>query len=104
MALQKIGSLLSTARHQALRLNGNAITGDVSSSVLLWDNGTKDNMTGQPESKPIMQVPNVNASQLMKLTLTYNDATSEFTLTIMNYFGGTTNETLFLPGMGRFQL
>ncbi len=79
--------------------NGNAITGDISSSVLLWDNGTKDNMTGQPESKPIMQVPNVNASQLMKLTLTYNDATSEFTLTIMNTSGGTTNETPFSPGV-----
>lgn len=79
--------------------NGNAITGDVSSSVLLWDNGTKDNMTGQPESKPIMQVPNVNASQLMKLNLAFNDATSEFTLTIMNTSGGTANETPFSPGV-----
>ncbi len=51
--------------------NGNAITGDVSSSVRLWDNGTKDDITGQAESKPIMQVPNVNASQLMKLNLAY---------------------------------
>jgi hypothetical protein len=83
MALQKIGSLPLNSQASSSSNNGNAITGDVSSSVLLWDNGTKDNMTGQPESKPIMQVPNVNASQLMKLTLTYNDATSEFTLTIM---------------------
>lgn len=79
--------------------NGNAITGDVSSSVLLWDNGTKDNMTGQAESKPIMQVPNVNASQLMKLNLAYNDVTSEFTLTVTNTSGGTANETPFSPGV-----
>ncbi|PKF75317.1 spondin domain-containing protein [Chryseobacterium sp. PMSZPI] len=79
--------------------NGNAITGDVSSSVLLWDNGTKDNMTGQAESKPIMQVPNVNASQLMKLSLAYDDVKSEFTLTITNTSGGSANETPFSPGV-----
>lgn len=79
--------------------NGTAVTGDVSSSVLLWDNGTKDNMTGQAESKPIMQVPNVTASQLMKLTLAYNDVTSEFTLTITNTSGGTANQTPFSPGV-----
>ena len=79
--------------------NGNAITGDVSSSVLLWDNGTKDNTTGQAESKPVMQVPNVNASQLMKLNLAYNDVTSEFTLTITNTSAGTANETPFSPGV-----
>lgn len=79
--------------------NGNAITGDVSSSVRLWDNGTKDDTTGQVESKPIMQVPNVNASQLMKLSLAYNDVTSEFTLTITNTSGGTANETPFSPGV-----
>ncbi|MDN3695424.1 spondin domain-containing protein [Chryseobacterium tructae] len=79
--------------------NGKAITGDVSSSVLLWDNGTKDNMTGQTESKPIMQVPNVNASQLMKLNLAYDEMSSEFTLTITNTSGGTANETPFSPGV-----
>ncbi|AZA81496.1 hypothetical protein C1637_02680 [Chryseobacterium lactis] len=79
--------------------SGNAITGDVSSSVLLWDNGTKDNVTGQPESKTIMQVPNVNASQLMKLNLAYNDVSSEFTLTITNTSGGTANQTPFSPGV-----
>ncbi|BAP29458.1 putative secreted protein [Chryseobacterium sp. StRB126] len=78
--------------------SGKAITGDVSSSVLLWDNGTKDN-TGQPESKPITQVPNVNAPQLMKLNLDYNEMTSEFTLTITNTSGGTANETPFSPGV-----
>lgn len=79
--------------------NGKAITGDVSSSVLLWDNGTKDNMTGQKESKPITQVPNVIASQLMKLNLDYNSETSEFTLTITNTSGGTVHETPFSPGV-----
>lgn len=79
--------------------NGKAITGDVSSSVLLWDNGTKDNVTGQTESKPITQVPNINASQLMKLNLNYNEITSEFTLTITNTSGGTANETPFSPGV-----
>lgn len=78
--------------------NGKAITGDVSSSVLLWDNGTKDN-GGQAESKPITQVPNVNASQLMKLNLAFNEMTSEFTLTITNTSGGTANETPFSPGV-----
>lgn len=79
--------------------NGNAITGDVSSSVRLWDNGTKNDTTGQVESKPIMQVPNVNASQLMKLDLSYNDISSEFTLTITNTSGGTANATPFSPGV-----
>ncbi|WP_347219697.1 spondin domain-containing protein [Chryseobacterium sp.] len=79
--------------------NGTAITGDVSSNVLLWDNGTKDNITGQTESKPIAQVPNVKASDLMKLNLTYNEMTSEFTLTITNTSGGTANETPFSPGV-----
>ncbi|OCA80593.1 hypothetical protein BBH99_00390 [Chryseobacterium contaminans] len=78
---------------------GKAITGDVSSSVLLWDNGTKNDISGQVESKPIAQVPNVNASQLMKLNLAYNEMTSEFTLTITNTSGGTANETPFSPGV-----
>ena len=29
---------------------GKAMTGDVSSQIKLWDNGTKDNMTGEAES------------------------------------------------------
>lgn len=79
--------------------NGNAITGDVSSEVLLWDNGTKNNTTGQAENNPIAQVPGVNASQLMKLDLAFDDASSEFTLTITNTSGGTANETPFSPGV-----
>nr|WP_315031735.1 spondin domain-containing protein [uncultured Chryseobacterium sp.] len=79
--------------------SGTAITGDVSSSVLLWDNGSKDDVTGQPQSKPIMQVPNVNASQLVKLKLAYDDTSSVFTLTITNTSGGTANETPLSPGV-----
>ena len=44
-------------------------------------------------------VPNVDASKLMKLSLTYDDAASEFTLSITNTSGGTMNETPFLPGV-----
>lgn len=79
--------------------NGTAITGDVSSQVLLWDNGTKDNTTGNTENKPIAQVPNVTASNLMKLNLAYDNVTSKFTLTIKNTSGGTTNQTPFSPGV-----
>lgn len=79
--------------------NGTAITGDVSSQVLLWDNGTKDDTTGNTENKPIAQVPNVTASNLMKLNLAYDNVTSKFTLTIKNTSGGTANETPFSPGV-----
>lgn len=79
--------------------DGKAITGDVSSEVKLWDNGTKDNMNGNPESKMIMEVPNVKASDLMKLTLAYTEETSEFTLTITNSSKGTAHETPFSPGV-----
>ncbi|KXH83234.1 spondin domain-containing protein [Chryseobacterium kwangjuense] len=79
--------------------NGNAITGDVSSQVMLWDNGTKNDTSGQAETNPIAPVPNVDASQLMKLNLTYNAMSSEFTLTISNNSGGTANETPFSPGV-----
>lgn len=79
--------------------NGNAITGDVSSEVLLWDNGTKDNTTGTAQNNPIAQVPNVNASQLVKLNLSYDIVKSEFTLTIANTSGGTANATPLSPGV-----
>lgn len=79
--------------------NGNAITGDVSSEVLLWDNGTKDNTTGTAQSNPIAQVPNVNASQLVKLNLSYDIIKSEFTLMITNTSGGTANATPLSPGV-----
>lgn len=79
--------------------NGTAITGDVSSQIKLWDNGTKDNMTGVAESANIMEVEGVSAPQLMKLKLDYIASSSEFTLTITNASGGTANETPFSPGV-----
>lgn len=79
--------------------NGTPITGDISAQIKLWDNGSKDNTTGNPESNPIAMVPNVDASKLMKLSLTYDDAASEFTLSITNTSGGTMNETPFSPGV-----
>ncbi|GAD06617.1 hypothetical protein HQ45_01455 [Porphyromonas crevioricanis] len=78
---------------------GRAIQGDVSSQVRLWDNGTKNDQTGDVESKPIMQVPGVDASKLMNLKLAYEEKTSEFTLTIMNTSADTPNETPFSPGV-----
>lgn len=79
--------------------DGTAITGDVASQIKLWDNGTKDNMTGDAESANIMEVPGVDASKLMKLELKYMASSSEFTLTITNTSGGTANETPFSPGV-----
>lgn len=79
--------------------NGNAITGDVFSEVLLWDNGTKDNTTGTAQSNPIAQVPGVTASQLVKLNLSYDIMKSEFTLMITNTSGGTANATPLSPGV-----
>ncbi|HAY3552589.1 spondin domain-containing protein [Elizabethkingia meningoseptica] len=79
--------------------NGTAITGDISSQIRLWDNGSKNNTTGNPESNPIAMVPNVDASKLMQLNLAYDDAKSEFTITITNTSGGSMNETPFSPGV-----
>ncbi|MFP3663412.1 hypothetical protein SB768_33790, partial [Burkholderia sp. SIMBA_043] len=63
------------------------------------DNGSKTNTSGQPESLPIALVPGINASQLVKLNLAYNDVTSRFTLTITNTSTGTANETPLSPGV-----
>lgn len=79
--------------------DGTPITGDVSSQIMLWDNGTKDNMTGAAESANIMKVDGVDASKLMKLKLDYVPSSSEFTLTITNTSGGTAHETPFSPGV-----
>lgn len=78
---------------------GKAITGDVSSQVKLWDNGTKNDKTGASESNPIMEVKGVDASKLLNVMLSYEEPTSEFTLTIKNTSAGTGNETPFSPGI-----
>lgn len=90
--------------------DGSPITGDVSSQVKLWDNGTRANQdpgsaithpgTAEATVKNIEEVDGTDdyghaylaASELMKLSLAY-DGNSRFTLTIMNNSGGTDNET-----------
>lgn len=79
--------------------DGTAITGDVSSHIKLWDNGTKAGMTDDKEDADIMMVPGVDASKLMKLELSYTVSSSEFKLTITNMSGGSMNETPFSPGV-----
>ena len=78
---------------------GMAMTGDVSAQIKLWDNGSKDNISGAAESNNISLVPGINAASLMKLDLAYDVEKSEFTLTIQNTSGGSSNETPFSPGV-----
>ena len=96
--------------------DGSPITGDVSSQIKLWDNGTRVNANpgqnlvhpGAAEATPknIKEVAGtddfgntyVAASGLMMVTLTYNN-NSMFTVTIKNTSGGSANETPFSPGV-----
>lgn len=96
--------------------DGTPLTGDVSSQVKLWDNGTRVNQApganvthpGAAEA-PVKNIKEVggtddygntylSAAQLMKVSLAY-DGNSKFTITIMNNSGGTANETPFSPGV-----
>lgn len=79
--------------------DGTPITGDVSSQIKLWDNGTKVGMTDEKEDADIMMVPGVDASKLMKLELSYIASSSEFKLIVTNTSGGSMNETPFSPGV-----
>ncbi|MGN6215050.1 spondin domain-containing protein [Parafilimonas sp.] len=96
--------------------DGTPITGDVSSQIKLWDNGTRENQTpGMTVTHPgtaeatVKNIKEVNgmddyghtylpASQLMNVSLAYN-GNSMFTLTIKNNSGKTQNETPFSPGV-----
>ncbi|WP_127132080.1 spondin domain-containing protein [Pseudoflavitalea rhizosphaerae] len=96
--------------------DGMPVTGDVSSQIKLWDNGTRVNQVpGAAISHPgVAETPGRNvkevngtddysntylpASQLMKVSLAY-EGNSKFTVTIMNNSGGTANETPFSPGV-----
>jgi hypothetical protein len=96
--------------------DGTPITGDVSSQIKLWDNGTRVNQapgmnvthpgTAEAAAKNIKEVNGTDdygnaylpASQLMHVSLAYND-NSNFTITITNNSGGTANETPFSPGV-----
>lgn len=101
----------------ALYMNdGTPITGDVSSQIKLWDNGTRINQTpgmsvthpgtAEATTKNITEVNGTDgygntylpASQLMHVSLAYN-GNSNFTLTITNNSGSTANETPFSPGV-----
>ncbi|SDM24413.1 spondin domain-containing protein [Siphonobacter aquaeclarae] len=95
--------------------DGVPVTGDVSTQIKLWDNGTRVNDTpgaklvhpGTAEAT-LQNVKEVNgmdeyghaflpASQLMNVSLKY-EGNSTFTVTISNKSGGTANETPFSPG------
>ncbi|WP_346238698.1 spondin domain-containing protein [Niabella insulamsoli] len=96
--------------------DGAPITGDVSSQIKLWDNGTRVNEKpgmgiahpGTPEAttKNISEVNGTDAyghtylaaAQLMNVSLAYN-GNSNFTITITNKSAGTANETPFSPGV-----
>lgn len=96
--------------------DGTPVTGDVSSQIKLWDNGTRVNQVpgaavthpGVAEATPkgIKEVNGTDdygntylpASQLMKVSLTYNN-NSQFTITITNNSTGTANATPFSPGV-----
>jgi hypothetical protein len=96
--------------------DGTPITGDVSSQIKLWDNGTRVNQvpgmtvthpgTAEATQKNIKEVTGtddygnayVAASELMKVSLVYN-GNSMFTATIMNNSGGKVNQTPFSPGV-----
>ena len=96
--------------------DGTPVTGDVSSQIKLWDNGTRVNQApgsavmhpGVAEAtvKNVKEVSGTDdygntylaASKLMNVSLKYN-GNSNFTITITNNSGGTANETPFSPGV-----
>nr|WP_228728576.1 spondin domain-containing protein [Chryseobacterium endalhagicum] len=89
--------------------NGDPVTGDVSSQIRLWDNGTRKNENpgptvthpGEAES-PALNIAeivvSVPASQLLKAEITHEGGT-KFTLKLTNTSGGTANETPISPGV-----
>ena len=95
--------------------DGVAITGNVSSKVYLWDNGTRINQQpgsgiqhpGTADAGTIQKIETQDAqgnlyrpaSELVNLNLAYDATTSEFTLTIKNNSGGTINQTPLSPGV-----
>lgn len=97
------------------KADGTPITGDVSSSIKLWDNGTRINEKPGPSINHPGTINNgkvkmINgtddegntypaASDLMKLQLTYDKTRSQFTLIITNVSNNTANETPFSPGV-----
>lgn len=96
-------------------VNGAPVTGDVSGQVKLWDAGLLVNSdpaqptTGQvntAQDNNIIEISGSDglftypaASELMKLTLTYDANKSEFTLTILNNSNATAVQTPFSAGV-----
>ncbi|MGG5207366.1 spondin domain-containing protein [Chryseobacterium sp. MIQD13] len=89
--------------------SGNPVTGDVSSQIRLWDNGTRINQTPGPTvthpgeaelvTKNITEITLATpASQLLKAELTHDGGT-KFTLKLTNTSGGTANETPVSAGI-----
>lgn len=89
--------------------NGDPVTGNVSSQIRLWDNGTRVNEPTGPTvahpgtaENPLKNVAEialaVPASQLLKAELTYEGGT-KFTLKLTNTSGGTANETPISAGV-----
>lgn len=94
---------------------GDPVEGDVSEQIKLWDNGSKinqqpgkDNPHNSANEGGVVTEVNgkdaqghsyLPASQLVKATLQYDEATSVFTLTLTNISGGTANETPLSPGV-----
>jgi len=95
--------------------NGNPMTGDVSDQVKLWDAGTKKNIdprrpkASQPKENEDGKVSEISgkdgkynypkASEMMKLSLSYDAAASRFTLTMHNNTNNTNVQTLFSTGV-----
>lgn len=67
--------------------SGAAMTGDVSNQVKIWDNGTKMDKE-HAEDNTITALDNMMASDYVNLSLDFDDAKSEFTLTIRNVSNG----------------
>lgn len=100
---------------ELFKSDGTAVTGDVSSQIHLWDNGTRINEQpsasnthpGAVETGTIKKIETTDAqgnlyrpaSELVHLNLSYDSTTSQFTLTIKNNTGGTINETPLSPGV-----
>ncbi|WP_083536187.1 spondin domain-containing protein [Chryseobacterium vrystaatense] len=89
--------------------NGDPVTGDVSSQIKLWDNGTRINQPtgpavthpGDAEVTPLNVAEialTVPASQLLKAEITHDGGT-KFTLKLTNTSGGTVNETPISAGV-----
>ncbi|MDO4228476.1 MAG: spondin domain-containing protein [Capnocytophaga sp.] len=85
---------------------GQPRTGEITSDISLWDNGTKNDTNGNAENGVITSLfARTKPQDLMKLMLSYDEKTSKFTLTITNTSKGKKDtmgqslETPFSPGV-----